>query len=1416
MRAFRGWVARAILAAGFIFGLGGAFSGAADVAPANAQESQWIWSPAVQDAAAPGGVCYFRRIFDMTQPESGEVQITADESYELFVNGRSVGSGKNWRMMDVYDVTKYLVVGRNVIAIKATKTGAGPAGVAARAVVKSTGDTFVGFLTNDKWKTSQKEFLHWTSAEFSDAQWVPAHVIGQLGVVKPWLDEVQTAGGSVAGRFNVAKGFHVEPVTAPTETGSLLSIAFNEFGEILAARENGPLLMLRGAKNHGSPDKASVYCDQVKNIQGILPLNGQVYVVGAGSEGTGLYRISDTDAKSAANNDAVPKKVDLLIKFSGDMTEHGPHVPVLGPDGLIYVLIGDHTKPEKGDNAGSPHHDYYEGDLLQPRYEDPNGYGVGVKAPGGRILRTDVNGSVVENFAGGFRNPYGFAFNAAGELFTQDSDMEWDVGLPWYRPTRVLHVVPGGEYGWRSGWAAWPSYFFDSLPGISNTGRGSPTGLVAYNHVTFPRRYHDSLFVGDWAHGRILNVRLKPDGAGYSATTNVFLEGKPLNITGLAVGPDGSLYFCTGGRDTEGGVYRVVWNGTTPPELTRPGEGIEAAIRQQQLDRAWARQRVASIKQELGDKWDKQIGAIADDAKRTPKAHCRALDLMQMVGPFPTTAQLRIISYDADTKLRAKAAYLMGLHADASTQKRLIALLKDGDPLVERIACESLVRAGQQASWAELVPLLKSKDRYLAWAATRALERMPADGWQEQALKADNARTFLQGSLALLVMAPERGTVDAIFARVDKLLAGYLNDADFLDLLRVTELALERGKLCGDDIPSLRKKLAKEYPSADRNMNRELIRLLAFLQDKTVGPRMMAQLDSDLPLEDKLHLALYAHFMPNWNTKQKLALLKFYETARTYPGGHSYTGYIENVSRDLFGELTESERKLVLNGGEKWPSSALSVLAKLPDHPDAETLCEVEDLDRRLEKLDSEAARKLKIGIVAVLGHSGDSLAMAYLRELYEKDPERRGYIAMSLAEHPEGENWELLVRSLTLVESTFAQEVLAKLATVDRKPEASEPYRQAILRGLKLQDAGGLLAVRLLEKWTGKTLGQSDDKWDVALAAWQQWFAESYPDQPEAKLPQDSNVNRWTYEELFSYLNSKEGLAGNPARGSRVHEGFVHSVPSIRGQRRGGRPGPHHGQPAVPKERNPRIDPLPVAGDLRSVREQIGVAHRRPRSLGHRRSAGGRLASRNHRDRRAGEGAEGSDRHDLAHQEIRHARGAAEWAFAGRDRGLVRVSQSLAGTAGPSAESDKSAAAETQSSELTLGWSCGGLRWNRCCGRIAVRLATAVAKVAAGFFQRPPFVGCQTRFSLAADLREDLIDCAAANSYRGQDRRDPRTRRHRHVRAAAVARASGTIARWEPTRTASNAFESRRSRKRRRPDAPCSRPFPPGTIRRR
>ena len=284
-------------------------------------------------------------------------------------------------------------------------------------------------------------------------------------------------------------------------------------------------------------------------------------------------------------------------------------------------------------------------------------------------------------------------FNRTGEMFCYDSDMEWDVGLPWYRPTRMMHVPAGAEFGWRSGWSVWPDYYFDSLPGVAETGRGSPTGMVAYNHVMYPRRYQDALFMGDWAHGRIICLKVKPSKGGYSIEGETFVEGRPLNITDLVVGPDGWLYFCTGGRATDGGIYRVVWQGQIPPSLKEPGKGIDAALKQPQLQSAYARQNCAVIKQQLGDKWDEQLPEIAASQTASVEHRLRRLELLQLLGPFPKADLLCRLTGDTNAEIRAQAAFLLGLHGEQVHAPKLYKLLRDAEPVVQRTACEALVRA---------------------------------------------------------------------------------------------------------------------------------------------------------------------------------------------------------------------------------------------------------------------------------------------------------------------------------------------------------------------------------------------------------------------------------------------------------------------------------------------------------------------------------------------------------------------------------------------------------------------------------------------------------------------------------------------------------------------------------------------------
>ena len=159
------------------------------------------------------------------------------------------------------------------------------------------------------------------------------------------------------------------------------------------------------------------------------------------------------------------------------------------------------------------------------------------------------------------------------------------------------------------------------------------------------------------------------------------------------------------------------------------------------------RQHVAIIKQKLGAAWDAELPTIADNDKNKPESRCRALELMQLLGPFPGSAQLLRLSRDADDLVRAKDRLPDGhpcRRGDRRSADRIAARHQSGRAADLRASRWSA--PGKRPTWTDLVPLLVSPDRYVSYAATRALEQIPKESWQAAALEAKNHRVFLQGA----------------------------------------------------------------------------------------------------------------------------------------------------------------------------------------------------------------------------------------------------------------------------------------------------------------------------------------------------------------------------------------------------------------------------------------------------------------------------------------------------------------------------------------------------------------------------------------------------------------------------------------------------------------------------------------------
>jgi putative heme-binding domain-containing protein len=354
--------------------------------------------------------------------------------------------------------------------------------------------------------------------------------------------------------------------------GSWVSMARDDKGRLIASDQSGSLYRVTPGANEEATKVEKIDLP-IGQSQGMLFTHGALYVVvnGNAAQGSGLYKVRDT------NGDDSFDEVTLLKKFDGG-GEHGPHAVRLGPDGALYIMAGNFTKPPAEYDPLSPHRNFAEDHLLK-RNPDGNGFATGVMAPGGWIARTDLDGKGWELFCAGYRNPYDFDFNPAGDIFTYDADMEWDTGTPWYRPTRVNHSFSGAEFGWRYGTGKWPAYYIDSVGAVVDIGLGSPTGVEFGTGAKFPEKYQQALYINDWTYGKMYAVHLQPAGASYTATFEAFITGKPLPLTDVCINLDGAMYFTIGGRDTQSGLYRVTYHGNEPttPTVAAPNPAVEKA-----------------------------------------------------------------------------------------------------------------------------------------------------------------------------------------------------------------------------------------------------------------------------------------------------------------------------------------------------------------------------------------------------------------------------------------------------------------------------------------------------------------------------------------------------------------------------------------------------------------------------------------------------------------------------------------------------------------------------------------------------------------------------------------------------------------------------------------------------------------------
>ncbi len=163
--------------------------------PVGFEGAKWIWfsqEPMPMTQSFPGGANYFRGTFvlpEKAQVKLAEVVCAADNLYTFYINGKPAGeSGADpnaWHKAKRFDVTDMVAPGRNVIAVEAINTVAGPAGLIVKLVAQLADGKQVVCVSDEPWKSLDKELPNWQRPNLDDKKWRAAHVVGDYGI-GPW------------------------------------------------------------------------------------------------------------------------------------------------------------------------------------------------------------------------------------------------------------------------------------------------------------------------------------------------------------------------------------------------------------------------------------------------------------------------------------------------------------------------------------------------------------------------------------------------------------------------------------------------------------------------------------------------------------------------------------------------------------------------------------------------------------------------------------------------------------------------------------------------------------------------------------------------------------------------------------------------------------------------------------------------------------------------------------------------------------------------------------------------------------------------------------------------------------------------------------------------------------------------------
>ena len=534
---------------------------------------------------------------------------------------------------------------------------------------------------------------------------------------------------------------------------------FGEEGIKELSKETERVQLIEDTNGDGVADKSTVYAENFRSpidgiASGVLARRGEVWFTNIPA----LWKFTGQD--KAETRTELFRGFGLRFNFTG----HDFHGLIFGPDGRIYFSIGDRAASVKTKE------------------------GTMIEAPDtGSVFRCYPDGSHLELFATGLRNPQSLLFNEYGDLFTGDNDS--DQG----DQERLVHVVENGDSGWRIGyqhaprgnagpWNAerlWlprhPSQPAYLLPPICNIEDG-PSGIAYYPGTGLTPDYAGKIFIthfkGAIASSGIYTYQVKPAGASYAIESEAPFLRNALP-TDVRFGPDGRLYYSDWAegwpKSKRGRIYAIFDPNRVNDPLVKSTRQLIASdyTKKTNDDLAgllahpdWRVRLDAQL--ELANRGAASIETLSSVASKTdgsPLARRHAVwGLGQLGVKFPGAVKpLRPLLKANDAEVRAQAAKELGDCSDHASDDALVSiLLSDPSLRVKFFAAQSLGKLKYAGATSALLTSIRSNndaDAYLRHALVMGLVGC-ATPEQLTALKTDESRAArLAAVLALRRLA---------------------------------------------------------------------------------------------------------------------------------------------------------------------------------------------------------------------------------------------------------------------------------------------------------------------------------------------------------------------------------------------------------------------------------------------------------------------------------------------------------------------------------------------------------------------------------------------------------------------------------------------------------------------------------------